>query len=225
MHLLYYGFDGSIHVCKFKNNMMEASKSVLITILLLSAIAQYPVSKAVPLDDLTEEDAEMILADILNYQGFHSAFASNTGKYKVAHSISPDDFQVGYAVEATFTSPDKGKIHLSLMDDAENIVLQMTARYTKNFAALNTLIDGKWGDYMTIPGFDFTPGIPVKYRVEALPDNFHIFANGLQEAVSFPYRLPVTSISNIRLTFSDKGYEASINATLTSLSVLYNSIP
>ena len=205
--------------------MMETSKSVLIMVLLLSAIAQYPVSKAVSLEGLSEKDAESILADILNYQHFHSAFASNAvDKLKVVHSISPDDFKVGYAVEAAFIAPDKGKVHLSLMDDAGNIVLQMSARYTSNLAALNALLDGGWGGRVTIPGFDFTPGIPVKYRVEALPDNFRIFGNG-PEAVSFPYRLPVTSISRIRLTFSDKGYEASINATLTSLAVLYNSIP
>ena len=186
--------------------MFAASRPILIPMLLLLNVAliYHPVAEAMPLE------------------------ASNDDGFGiVTRSISPDDFKIGYAVEGTFLAPDRGRVHLNLIDDeGRNRLLHVDARYkTPGAGYPNTLITNSninsegWGKEEYLSGYDFTPGILVTLRVEAKDGYFRIIVNG-QELGTFQYRVPdVTSVSRIQLRYRD--YQAEQKAELRSLSIYY----
>ena len=210
----------------------------MIPILLLSTIALFyhPVAEALPLEGLSEKDYEILA----NYRRFLSdafvqnnlpfsessfeAFASNEPGV-VDHSISPDDFKIAYAVEGTFRAPNKGRVHLDLIEDQGGIILlHVDARYQSPGAGYpNTLIMNSninvWGKEEYFNGFDFTPGIVVTLRVEVQDGSFRITSNG-QEIGIFQFRVQdVSSVSSIRLRYRDN--QAEQKAEILSLSIHY----
>lgn len=137
-------------------------------------------------------------------------------------NITLDEFDVGLAVEGTFIAPDAGRVSMNLMDElGKTIILHVDARYdwysSHEVLVLNTF-KGSWGAEQRPPRFDFTPGIPVKVRVEAGPEHFRIFCN-CEEIAYYKYRLPVTLVKVIELVFQD--HHSTQYAELKSLAIIY----
>ena len=216
------------------SQMMAASRLIMVPMLLLPLL-YHPVAEAVPLEGLTDIDYE-ILANFLSAAFMESNSPSPDSSFEViasndntpgvvTHSISPDDFKIGYAVEGTFLAPDKGRVHLDLIDDeGGKSLLHLDARYKSpgagysNTLIVNANING-WGQEKYLSGYDFTPGVLVTLRVEAKDGHFCIIVNG-QELGTFKYRVPdVTSVSRIQLRYSDN--RAKQKAELQSLSIHY----
>ena len=221
--------------------MIAAARSIMIpTFLLLvtTLLCQYPAAVAEAVRDLSEKDETL---DTL-YQRFYSAFMQNNqpsppptfeaiaaGSGNAQHSISPDDFRIGYAVEGTFFAPNKGRVTFYFWNDAENeVVFVVDARYLwpnadHNVLVLNTFTGGVWGTEDRPAGFDFTPGILVKVRIEALQNYWRIVCNG-KEISRFQYRpnVPADSVNRIQLSFEDYD-DANPKADLKSLSIHYDT--
>ena len=140
-------------------------------------------------------------------------YAADIPSYGTYHRhIILDDFGVGSAVGAYYVAPNKGRVSLNLIDEAEeNIVLHVDARYRWSSAVdslvLNTYEAGVgWGSEEKPDGFDFTPGILVTVHVVAEADSFTIFCNGLLIG-HYEYRLPVTSVKKLQVVFEDNNAE------------------
>ena len=138
--------------------------------------------------------------------------------------ITLEEFDVGFAVEATFMAPDAGRVSLNLMDETgQNIIIHVDARYnwysSREVLVLNTLMSGSWGPEQRPPGFDFTPGIPVKVRVEAGPEHFRIFCN-CEEVAYYKYRLPADKVKVMELVFQD--HHSTQAAELKSLAIFFD---
>ena len=136
--------------------------------------------------------------------------------------ITLDDFRDGYVVEWTFLAPDAGHVSMNMKDElGRDIILHVDARYkwhaSNEDLVLNTF-HGSWGPEQRPDGFDFTPGILVKMRVEAGPNSFRIFSNSHQIA-DYKYRLPVTSVKMVELIFEDQN--STEKAKLKSISVFF----
>jgi hypothetical protein len=118
------------------------------------------------------------------------------------HSITLEDFKVGYAVLVRITAPSTGLFALNLYGSGENIVLHIVARYDyagqKKVLVLNSFQGGSWQSEVRPSGFNFEPGIDTVLRVVAKSDGFDFFQDG-KKIVSFPYRsgLPVDSVRRI----------------------------
>lgn len=137
-------------------------------------------------------------------------------------TIALDDFDDGYVVEWTFLAPDAGRVSMNLKDElGKDVILHVDARYnwysSNNVLVLNTF-HGSWYPEQRPGGFDFTPGILVKMRVEAGQDRFRIFSNTHQIA-EYQYKLPVTSVKMVEMIFQD--HHSTEKAKLKSITVSF----
>ena len=135
------------------------------------------------------------------------------------HSIDLFDFNVGYEVVLQIKSPCSGRYHLDLIDNVNNTfvhVLHVDARYNwigdVNTLVLNTFQGDIWNEEVRPSGFDFTHDISVTLQVKAEEDGFRILQNA-NEIAFFTHRLPVTSVTRIRVLSS--GNKAAQDAALT----------
>lgn len=138
-------------------------------------------------------------------------------------TITLDDFGDGYVVEWTFLAPDAGRVSMNLKNElGKDIILHVDARYnwysSNKVLVLNTFNQGSWGQEQRPTGFDFTPGILVKMRVEAGPNSFRVFSNTYQIA-EYQYRLPVTSVKMVEVIFQD--HHSTQQAKLKSITVFF----
>ena len=203
---------------ELQSTMLSRATILLSTIALL---CQYPVTEATHVQDMPEKDAKMlkvILQDLTRHIPPSSPptfsddivaaqynLPGETSPYQ--HSISPDQFGVGYAVTYRFLAPEKGRVTLDLIDDeGKNIVLHIDARYDWSSSVENTLVfndfkDGSWGSENKLTEFDFTPYKQVTITVRAEEEGFRILTDLSRRITTFPYRsgLLVESVSRIRV--------------------------
>ena len=138
--------------------------------------------------------------------------------------ITLDKFGVGSAVEATFIAPNKGRVSVNLINEAEDkIILHVDARYNwytwMNTLILNAYEEGVgWGSEQQPSGFDFTPGILVRLGIVADEDGFIIYNNGA-EVGKFVHRQPVSSVKMVQMVFEDN--DAEEKAKFVATTVIY----
>lgn len=101
------------------------------------------------------------------------------------------------AFEVRYITPDNGRVAFDLMDNQNNIVLHMSARWDQKVLVLNTCKNGVWGPEETVENFNFNSGIPITLRAEAKTDCFTIIVNGTI-VHNYKHRMPLTSITRAR---------------------------
>ena len=182
--------------------MMAASSSILLSMLLMSITALF--------------GQQPVVATCANrHENYVEERVSSS---PTTYSLNLSDFQVVEAVEVTFVAPSLNDVQLRLIDDDLGYVpLAAIARYQSSSFAddkfiLNTY-RGRWGDEVRPSGYDFTPGIVMKLRVEMTPGCFHVIANDV-ELTCFNYRLHPDTVDRIQVR--------SDNAEIKSLNVIYS---
>ena len=131
------------------------------------------------------------------------------------------------AVEAVYTSPNKGRVTLNLLNSNDDVLIHVDARFDwygwMDVLVLNSkTAHGGWQEEAHPKGFPFPCCgyvTTITLRVEIGEEAFIISANGL-EIAQYPYRgVLCPPVNEIQYVFEDTG--ASVKAKLESLFVDY----
>ena len=129
------------------------------------------------------------------------------------------------AVEAVYRSPNKGRVHLNLLNSKKDILIHVDARFNwfgwRNILVLNSKpANGGWQTEVHPKGFPFPCCeyvTTITLRVEITAGAFIISANGLPVA-KYAYRGALRPpVNEVQYVFQDTG--ASLKAKLESLTV------
>ncbi|XP_011404707.1 PREDICTED: 32 kDa beta-galactoside-binding lectin-like [Amphimedon queenslandica] len=135
----------------------------------------------------------------------------------ITESISLPRFFVGRSVEVRYITPSTGRPTMDLYDAHGNILLHVNPRWDTRAFVLNTFHNKRWGREERPSGFDFTSGVPITVRVEALHSHLAILVNG-RILHYYKHRLNISTLRHIIFHWGGSSFKP---AKLISLSVYY----
>ena len=168
----------------------------------------------------------------LSYYHFPTDYSASPTRSAVLQVIADKEVSLkpgrtSGGVKVVYSSPNKGRVTVNLMNANGDILIQIDARFDwytwKNILVLNSKkVDGNWGTQVQPTGFPFPCcgyTTTITLHVEIGETAFVISANG-KELVSYPYREGLAPpVDTVTYYFGDTG--ATEKAELQSISVCY----